>query len=198
MTIGIVFALLGASFAIVAAAIGSSIGVMKIATAANAVLSKEPKLFSKLLILILLPSSQTIYALTVAFMIFLNIGLVGDGGFLALSTNTGLVIFMLCLPVALIGLVSTITQGNTGVTAVSLFAKQSKTFGNCILIISASEVFALFGFLLSMLGILFIDLTGYCYVDGSCCYPEICARFYVQASETASYIFNAFRTGIKA
>jgi len=190
MTIGVVLALLGASIAIITAAIGSAIGVMKIAAAANAVLTKEPRLFSRLLILILLPSSQTIYALTVAFMIFLNIGLIGDTGLLALSTNTGLAILMLCLPVAIIGAVTTITQGNTGVTAVNLFAKQNKTFGNCILIISASEVFALFGFLLSMLGVLFIDLTlvdPSSYVCGLCGYACECI---VAAASAISPIFR--------
>jgi len=161
MTLGVALALLGAGLAIIISGIGSSIGVTKIGSAANAVLAKEPKLFSRLLILILLPSSQTIYGLTVAFMLLMRVGVMPGAELLAISTNTGLAILMLCLPVAIIGGISAIVQGNVGVTAVGLFAKQNKTFGNCILIISASEVFALFGFLISMLGVLFINMYYY-------------------------------------
>ncbi|MCL2370020.1 MAG: permease [Firmicutes bacterium] len=158
MTLGIALALAGAAIAIIIAAVGSTIGVGKISSASNGLLSKEPKYFSRLLILMLLPSSQSIYALTVAFMIFVRIGILPGAELQTITTDTGLAILFLCLPVAVIGGVSTIVQGNVGVTAVSMFAKQNKMFGSSILIISASEVFALFGFLISMLGVLFIDL----------------------------------------
>jgi len=168
MTLGVALALAGAAVAIIIAAIGSTIGVGKISAASNGLLSKEPKHFAKLLILMLLPSSQSIYALTVAFMIFVRIGILPGAELQAITTDTGLAILFLCLPVAAIGGVSTVVQGNVGVTAVSLYAKQNKMFGSTILIISASEVFALFGFLISMLGVLFIDLQiVYPYVAGA-------------------------------
>jgi len=160
MTLGTALALAGAAMAIILAATGSTIGVVKISSAANAILAKEPKYFSRLLILMLLPSSQSIYALVVSFMTFVNLGIIG-GPVAALSTATGLSIFFLCLPVGFVGLISAIMQGNVGVTAVGLFAKRNKLFGSTILIISASEVFALFAFLISMLGILFIDISAY-------------------------------------
>jgi len=178
MTSGIAFALLGAGLAIIFAGVGSTTGVCRIGSAANAVLSKEPKLFSKLLILILLPSSQSIYALTVAFMIFMRLGILPGQGLMAISANTGLAIMVLCLPVGIIGGMSAALQGGVGVTAVSLFVKQNKAFGNCILIISASEVFALFGFLISMLGVLFINLP-YSYV------PEYYVPYVPQVLEYA-------------
>jgi len=159
MSLGTALALLGAALAMVLAAVGSSIGVVKIGVASSGLLTKEPKLFSKLLILMLLPSSQSIYALTVAFMMFVNLGILPGADLVAICTSSGIALLFLCLPVGVIGLVSTIVQGNAGVAAVSLFGKQSKAFGNCILIISGSEVFALFGFLISMLGVMFLDVT---------------------------------------
>ena len=155
MTTGIALAMLGAALAILLSGVGSTMGVVKISNAANALLSKEPKHFSKLLILMLLPTSQSIYGLTVAFMTFVQVGLLGDG-IIPLSTGTGLAILFLCLPVGIVGMISANLQGSAGVTAVNLYAKQNKMFGNCILIISASEVFALFGFLISILGVMFI------------------------------------------
>jgi len=158
MTLGATLALAGAALAILLAGTGSAIGICRIGSAANGLLSKEPKHFSRLLILMLLPSSQGIYGLTVAFMLFVNLGVIG-GDVLAISTSMGLAFLFLCLPVGIIGGISAMVQGNVGVTAVSLYGKQNKMFGNCIIIISASEVFALFGFLISMLGILFLDLS---------------------------------------
>jgi len=158
MTLGVAFALAGAAAAITFAGIGSATGVSRIGSASNGLLSKEPKYFSRLLILMLLPSSQSIYGLTVAFMIFVRLGVLPGMEMAMISTGTGLAIFFLGLPVGIVGGLSALAQGGTGVTAVNLFAKQNKMFGSCILIISASEVFALFGFLISMLGVLFLDL----------------------------------------
>jgi len=180
MTLGVALALAGAAIAMVVAAIGSTAGVVKIGSASNALLAKEPKHFSKLLILMLLPSSQSIYALTVAFMMFVELGILA-GTPIPISTATGMAFLFLCLPVALIGGISAFLQGKVGVTAVNLYNKQNKMFGNCILIISASEVFALFGFLISMLGILFIDLTGYQIPDYNGIYDTVTnvARYFV-------------------
>jgi len=167
ITLGAALALAGAAVAMLTAAIGSVHGVVKIGAASNALLSKEPKHFAKLLILMLLPSSQSIYALTVAFMVFVRLGILPGADFIPITTSAGLAVFLLCLPVGIIGGISASLQGSVGVTAVSLYNKQNKMFGNCILIISASEVFALFGFLISMLGVLFIGLYPYYYFDPS-------------------------------
>jgi len=161
MTLGTALALAGAALAMILAGVGSGIGVANIGSASNALLSKEPKYFSRLLILMLLPSSQSIYAPTVAFMMFVNLGVLPGAELQGLTTSSGLALLLLCLPVGVIGLVTTIFQGRVGVTAVGLYAKQNKSFGNCIMIISASEVFALFGFLISMLGVMFLDVTLY-------------------------------------
>ncbi|MCL2375029.1 MAG: permease [Firmicutes bacterium] len=159
MTLGVGLAMLGAAIAIILSAVGATIGVSKVSAAANAVLTKEPKHFSKLLILMMLPSSQAIYGLVVAFMIFIQIGILPGSTFVPATTELGAIILLLCLPVAILGIVTTIIQGNVGVTAVNLYTKQNKTFGNCILIMSVTEVFALFGFLISILGVLFIVPT---------------------------------------
>jgi len=160
MTLGTALALAGAALAIIIAACGSTVGVVRISKAANALLAKDTKHFSKLLILMLLPSSQTIYALVVAFMMLVSLNVLG-GQTYAISTNSGLALLFLCLPVAIIGGISAAMQGGVGVTSVSLYSKHNKMLGSSILIISLSEVFALFGFLISMLGLLFWDFSAY-------------------------------------
>ena len=72
--LGIAFALLGAAFAAFMAGIGSAIGVGKSGEAAAGVLTEEPSLFSKVLILQLLPGTQGIYGLLIAFVCMSQIG----------------------------------------------------------------------------------------------------------------------------
>ncbi|MCL2821728.1 MAG: permease [Firmicutes bacterium] len=190
MTIGVALALAGAAIALAVAAFGSSLAVGRMGAASSALLSKEPKYFSRLLILMLLPSSQVIYGLTVAFMIFVQLGVLPGATLVPIDTQSGLGILFLCLPVGIIGGTSAIAQGNAGVAAINLFGKQNKMFGNCILIISASEVFALFGFLISMLGVMFLDLS---LVDScvACAELEALCEACKEAAEAVSPILHS-------
>lgn len=157
MTLGHVYALIGAALAIGVAGIGSSIGVARAGQAASGLLSKDPKGFVKLLIMQVLPSTQTIYGFVVAFIIFTKINLMGVELF-AVTEAEGLSMLYLSLPVGLVGLVSGIMQGNTAVAGINLYGKQPKLFVSCLVIIAMVEMFALFGFLISLLGINSIQL----------------------------------------
>ena len=75
---GLFLAILGAAFATFMAGIGSSIGVGKAGVAAAGVLAEEPSLFSKVLILMLLPATQGIYGLLVAFLTLSGVGVIGE------------------------------------------------------------------------------------------------------------------------
>ena len=66
--LGIAFAVLGAVVSALVAGIGSAIGVGMAGQAAAGVVTEEPSLFSKVLILQLLPGTQGIYGLIVAFI----------------------------------------------------------------------------------------------------------------------------------
>ena len=69
MDLGLFFAVLGAAFATFFAGIGSAIGVGKAGIAAAGVLTEDPSKFGKVLIFQLLPATQGIYGLLVAFLI---------------------------------------------------------------------------------------------------------------------------------
>lgn len=158
MTTGIVYALLGAAIAVGVAGIGSAIGVARAGQAASGLLSKDPRNFVKILIMQVLPSTQCIYGFVVAFIIFNTIGMT-SGEIIELSDSAGLSILFLSMPVGFVGLVSGIMQGNTAVAGINLYGKQPKMFVNCLVIIAMVEMFALFGFLISLLGISFVDVT---------------------------------------
>ena len=74
-TLGTLIALIGAVFAAAMAGIGSAIGVGTAGKAAAGVTSEDPDKFSKCLVLQLLPGTQGIYGLLVAFLVFVKIDL---------------------------------------------------------------------------------------------------------------------------
>ena len=76
-SMGIAFALLGAALAALMAGIGSAIGVGMAGEAAAGAVTEDPNRFGKVLILQLLPGTQGIYGLLIAFITLTQIGIMG-------------------------------------------------------------------------------------------------------------------------
>ena len=74
---GIVLALLGAVLAALLAGAGSAVGVGRAGEAAAGVVTEDPSKFGKVLILQLLPGTQGIYGLLIAFITLSQIGILG-------------------------------------------------------------------------------------------------------------------------
>lgn len=149
MITGNVFALLGAAVAALAG-IGSAIGVGIAGQAAAGVLAEDPKKFGKTLILQALPGTQGIYGLLMAFLIFIRIGLLGDGlGDLTLAQ--GLYIFAAGLPIGLIGIWSGIAQGKAAAAGIMLLGKRPDQMAKGIIYAAMVETYAIFGLLISIL-----------------------------------------------
>ena len=72
---GIVLALLGAVLAALLAGAGSAVGVGRAGEAAAGVVTEDPSKFGKVLILQLLPGTQGIYGLLIAFITLSQIGI---------------------------------------------------------------------------------------------------------------------------
>ena len=119
MSLGVVFALLGAALAVILAGMGSAYGVGVAGQAASGVVAEDPSQFAKVLILQLLPGTQGIYGLLVAFITLSQIGLLG-GSIPAIDIPTGLMILAACLPIGIVGLVSGRHQGKTAVAAIGM------------------------------------------------------------------------------
>lgn len=152
MTMGTVYALLGAALAVIMAGMGSAYGVGIAGQAASGVVSEDPSKFAKVLIMQLLPGTQGIYGLLVGFIALSKIGLLG-GGAAALSTPTGLLILAACLPIAVVGLVSGMHQGKTAVAAIGIVAKKPDQFGKAMLFPAMVETYAILALLVSILAV---------------------------------------------
>ena len=150
--LGIVFALLGVACATLFAGIGSAVGVGMGGRAAAGVMTEKPELFGKVLILQLLPGTQGIYGLLVAFVTLSRIGIIG-GGAVDLTLSQGLLYFVACLPIAIVGLFSAINQGKTSVASIGMLAKRPDTFGKAMLLPAMVETYAILALLISIMAV---------------------------------------------
>ena len=157
--LGIVLALLGAALAALMAGIGSAIGVGMAGEAAAGVVTEDPQKFGKVLILQLLPGTQGISGLLIAFITLSQIGLLGGGG-VDVSLAQGLLYFVACLPMAFVGLWSAQRQAKAAVAGISLVAKKPDQMGKAIIFAAMVETYAILALLISILSIVSIPSLG--------------------------------------
>ena len=150
--LGLVYALLGAAVAVFLAGAGSSIGVGIAGQAASGVVTEDPSKFAKVLIMQLLPGTQGIYGLLVAFVALSRYGLLGAGS-AELSVATGLMVMAACLPIGIVGLVSAMHQGKTAVASIGIVAKKPDQFGKAMLFPAMVETYAILALLISILAL---------------------------------------------
>ncbi|MCQ2547681.1 MAG: V-type ATP synthase subunit K [Clostridia bacterium] len=146
---GIAFALFGAAIA-ACAGIGSAMGVGIAGEAANGVLAEDPKKFGKTLILQALPGTQGIYGLLMAFLIFIQIGLLG-GGLKDITTAQGLYVLASGIPIGLVGIWSGIAQGKAAAAGIMLLGKRPDQMAKGIIYAAMVETYAIFALLISIL-----------------------------------------------
>jgi V/A-type H+-transporting ATPase subunit K len=149
MSMGMVYALLGAVLSTALAGIGSAWGVGMAGQAAAGVTAEDPDQFAKVLILQLLPGTQGIYGLLVTFITLSRIGILG--GKAITDTNTGLMYLLACLPIAIVGLISAYHQGKTAVASIGIVAKKPDQFGKAMLFPAMVETYAILALLISIL-----------------------------------------------
>ena len=148
---GIVFALLGAALAAILPGIASAKGVGMGGQAGAGVISENPNLFGKVLILQLLPGTQGIYGLLIAFITLTNIGVLGGSSELSLAK--GLLYLAACLPIIIVGYFSAISQAKSSVSSIALLAKRPDQFGKAMLFPAMVETYAIFALLISLLAV---------------------------------------------
>ncbi|MBQ9485817.1 MAG: V-type ATP synthase subunit K [Clostridia bacterium] len=123
---------------------GSAIGLYFTGSAASGVLAEEPKKFSKVLILVVLPATQGIYGFVFGI---LGLGAVSAG----LDPIIGARIFAAAMPLAITGLISGILQGKTAVSGIYAVAKNESLSGKLILFPAMVETYAILGLVVSIL-----------------------------------------------
>ena len=149
--LGVVLALLGAVLAALVAGIGSSVGVGMSGEAAAGAVTEDPSLFSKVLILQLLPGTQGIYGLLIGFITLTQIGIMGGSS--DISVAKGFLYLAACLPMAFVGLYSAIKQGKAAVASIGLVAKKPDQFGKAMIFPAMVETYAILALLISILAI---------------------------------------------
>ena len=152
ITTGVALGILGAALAALLSGIGSSIGVGIAGRAAAGVVTEDPEKFSKVLILQLLPGTQGIYGLLIAFIALSNIGVLG-GNVRQLTMGEGLSFLMACLPMAFVGLMSAVMQGRTSVASIGIVAKKPEEFGKAMILPAMVETYAILALLVSILAV---------------------------------------------
>lgn len=150
MTTGLVIAIIGAFFAAVLPGIGSAYGVQIGGQAAAGVVSEKPELFGKLLVLQALPGTQGIYGFLTAVLIMVRTGLL-SGNPVALNAYQGWAFFAAAMPMAIVGLLSAISQGKAAVAAIHMTAKQPDSSAKGITMTALVETYAILALLVSVL-----------------------------------------------
>ena len=147
---GIIFAAAGAAMAAAMAGIGSAIGVGMAGQAGAGVVSEDPDRFGSCLLLQLLPGTQGIYGLLIAFVIATKAGLL-SGGAAALTATNGLNLLLAAIPIAYGGLLSAIHQGRVAVSGINMIAKKPEEQGKAMLMTVMVETYAVLALLISFL-----------------------------------------------
>ncbi|MGN0796427.1 MAG: V-type ATP synthase subunit K [Christensenellales bacterium] len=151
MSLGTFFALLGAALAAGLAGSGSAIGLGMAGKAAAGVTAEDPTKFSKCLVLQLLPGTQGIYGLLIAFLVFIKVNLFGEVA--QLSLGSGLMIMAGCLPMAIVGLISAIYQSKVAISGIATVAKRPEESGKAIILTVMVETYAVLALLISFLAV---------------------------------------------
>ena len=146
---GGVLACLGAAFAAGLAGIGSAVGVGIAGQAAAGVVSEDPNKFSKVLVLQVLPGTQGIYGLLIAFIIMVKIGLLGGDGMVDLTVAQGASIFAASIPMGIVGLISAIYQGRAAASGIMLVGKKPNELSKGMLFAAMVETYAVLALLVS-------------------------------------------------
>ena len=148
---GIVFALLGAVLGSLMAGVGSARGVGLAGEAAAGVVTEDPGKFGKVLVLQLLPGTQGIYGLLVAFITLSQIGVLGGNA--EISFAKGLLYFLACMPIAVVGYWSALRQARAAVASIGLVAKRPDQFGKAMIFPAMVETYAILALLVSILAV---------------------------------------------
>ena len=158
--LGTVFAILGAALAAILSGLGSARAVGLVGEAGAGVITEDPSKFGKVLILQILPGTQGLYGFLTAFLLLVKINVL-SGEFQPLSLRMGLALFAACLPIAVVGYFSAISQGRAAAAGIGVVAKRPEQSGKSITMAAMVETYAVLTLLISLHSIVRItDIPG--------------------------------------
>lgn len=148
---GTTLALIGAALAAFFPGCGSARGVGMVGEASAGVVTEDPSKFGQTLILQLLPGTQGVYGLIVAFLIITKIGFIGAAAPAAVSFEGGIALLVAALPTAIVGYISAIAQARASITGVNIVAKRPEEVSKAIIYAAMVETYAILALLISIL-----------------------------------------------
>ncbi len=152
---GLFWAFLGVVLAVVLSGIGSAKGVGIVGEAATGLMAEDPSLFGKVILLEALPGTQGIYGLLIGFVTCLKLGLFNDS-LTELTLVQGLLLFLACLPIGIVGLLSAKYQGRVAASAVNILTKKPNEVIKGVSLAAVVETYAVLALLISFLMVSFI------------------------------------------
>lgn len=151
--LGLALAILGGALAAGLSGMGSAKGVGLVGEAGAGLISEDPSKFGKVMILQVLPGTQGLYGLITAILLYSRIGVL-SGSFTDLSVSKGIMLFAACLPMAIVGYFSAVSQGKVAASGISLIAKKADQQSKAMVLAAMVETYAVLALLISLIAIL--------------------------------------------
>lgn len=146
--LGLTVGIFGLALCAILCGVGSAVGLKSTASASSGVLSEDPKKFSKVILLTLLPATQGLYGFVIAIMGMSYLPQVtADPTALA----QGWSVFGAVMPMAITGCISAIFQGKASASAIMAVGKKPEIAGKSILFPAMIEFYALLGLVISIM-----------------------------------------------
>ncbi len=142
--------IIGCMLAVVIAGIASSIGLAIAGTSAIAVTAEKPELFGRLLVLQVLPMTQSVYGLLTAILLMMGAGLLGGAPKTTLTPWIGMAAIWTGVIVGLTGL-SAINQGTIASASIASAGRNPEVAARGIIFTVMPETIAIFGLLVAIL-----------------------------------------------
>ena len=150
--LGLVLAILGAALAAGLSGIGSARGVGLVGEAGAGLLSEDSSMFTKILVLEILPGTQGLYGFLIAIFIFIKAGIL-SGAPVEMTWTQGLALLAGAMPMAVVGYFSAIYQGRVAASGVSLIAKKPTELVKGMTIAAVVEFYAVLALLVSFFAV---------------------------------------------
>ena len=150
--LGLFLAILGAALAVGLSGVGSARGVGLVGEAGAGLLSEDSSMFTKILVLEILPGTQGLYGFLIAIFIFIKAGIL-SGAPVEMTWTQGLALLAGAMPMAVVGYFSAIYQGRVAASGVSLIAKKPTELVKAMTIAAVVEFYAVLALLVSFFAV---------------------------------------------
>lgn len=154
---GTVWAFAGAALAVAGGGIGSAIGLAIASNMATGIIAEDSEKFGRLLPIVAMPGTQGIYGFITGILVTLFFGLLFGEVAPDIAPETGMAIFLSCLPVASVCLVSAIYQGVAAAAASGMVARRDEESGRALIFPALVETYAVFSLISTVLMLLSVQ-----------------------------------------